>query len=229
MTLAAAAGPAPLHRRVADALRADVRSGRPAPGESLPPESELAARFGVSRGTVRQALGALRAEGLIAGGRGAPPVVRQPQLAQPFAELLSFSAWVASMGMTPSGRVVECRRRRASPALADRLEVASGAETLRLVRVRLADGEPLMIERTDSAPAAPSLVGAVDLEHASIYATLAVRSVLFASAHQTIDAVAASASDAELLEVRRGAPLLRLRRRSRSTQGTVLEWSEDRY
>jgi GntR family transcriptional regulator, arabinose operon transcriptional repressor len=62
----------PAHRRVASALRAEIEGGVFVPGSQLPAEPDLALQFGVSRGTLRQALQSLRADGLIEAvpGRG---------------------------------------------------------------------------------------------------------------------------------------------------------------
>ncbi len=221
---------APLHRRLACHLRRAIRDGALPAGEAVPSEADLTAAYGVSRGTVRQALAALRAEGLIVGGRGAKPVVvRAPQLAQPFSELLSFSAWVRTMGRTPTGRVVSLAMRPADPATAEALGVVPDAPLRHLVRVRLADGVPLMVERTWFAPEVGDLVADLDLERDSIYAALARHDVVFAAARQSVDAVAAGRVDAGLLDVRRRAPLLRIRRRTLSPSGRPLEWSDDRY
>ena len=62
---------APLYRRVVDALREDIVSGRSAVGDRLPTEDALCRRFGVSRHTVREALRAPREEGLVASRQGA--------------------------------------------------------------------------------------------------------------------------------------------------------------
>lgn len=226
--LVATASP-PLHRRISEQLHREIEQGRPAIGEALPSEAELMARFGVSRGTIRQALAALRADGTIAGGQGAPPIVRGPRLSQPFTELLSFTSWVRSLGRQPAGRVVEFTVRAASPEAAAALDLATGSPVRYLVRVRYADGEPLMIERTTFPAEIGELVATVDLEHDSIYATLATKGVVFDSARQEVDAVGASAADARWLEVAPRAPLLRVRRLTFSPAGRPLEWSEDRY
>ena len=219
----------PLYRQIADQLRRSIEAGRPAIGEPLPSEAELMARFGVSRGTVRQALAVLRADGVIAGGQGAPPIVRGPRLSQPFTELLSFTSWIRSIGRRPAGRVVELSVRTASPEVARALDLAPGSQVRYLVRIRYADDEPLLVERTTFPPDIGELVASVDLEHGSIYATLAAQGVVFHSADQEIDAVAASAADARWLEVARRAPLLRVRRLAFSPTGRPLEWSDDRY
>lgn len=223
-------GATPLHRRLADELRRAIRDGALAAGEAVPSEAELSAAYGVSRGTVRQALAALRAESLIVGGRGAKPVVvRGLQLAQPFSELLSFSAWARSLGRTPSGHVISFGLQPADPATAEALGLEPGVPLRHLVRVRLADDVPLMIERTAFAPEVGELVAALDLEHDSIYAALGRRDVVFAAARQSVDAVTAGRLDARLLGVHARTPLLRIRRRTVSPAGRPLEWSDDRY
>ena len=219
----------PLHRQLTDALRDRIRRGDLRPGEPLPSEAELVLAFGVSRGTVRQALAQLRSEGLIVGGRGKSPVVGRAPLSQPLAELLSFSAWARSMGMVASGRRVSIDRRPASPAIAALLEAQVGIPLVSIVRLRLGDGEPMLLERTVFAPGIGEAVEGLDLEADSIYAGLAARGITFAAAQQTIDAVGATTVDATWLRVRRGAPLLRVCRRSTDPDGRPLEWSDDRY
>src|SRR6476620_1828299 len=66
---------APLYRRVVDVLRADIANSRHAVGDRLPTEDALCRRFGVSRHTVREALRALRDEGLVASRQGAGTTV----------------------------------------------------------------------------------------------------------------------------------------------------------
>ena len=68
-------GTTSLYRKVADDLRAAIAAGTYPPGTRLPSESDLAERYAVSRGTVRQAFAALRADGVIASRRGARRIV----------------------------------------------------------------------------------------------------------------------------------------------------------
>jgi GntR family transcriptional regulator len=222
-------GPLPLHYQIAEELRRRILGSELAAGSRLPSEADLMTAFGVSRGTVRQALASLRADGLIAGRRGSPATVVGRRLEQPFSELVSFSAWVASLGLRPSGRVVEFAPRPADAEAATGLGVVLGATVFHLVRVRLAGDEPLMIERTTFPDDVGRLLADVDLEADSIYAHLSARGAQVASAQQSIDAVAASAVDARLLRAAPRTPLLRVRRRSYTATGRPLELSEDRY
>lgn len=218
-----------LHRRLAHELRRQIQSGQLPAGGAAPSELELAAAWGVSRGTVRQALAALRVEGLLTGGRGSRATVVGPQLRQPFEHLLSFSAWVRSEGHRPGGRLVNWTVARAGEIDADRLGVPVRSRVHRMVRLRLVDGEPVMVERTTFPPEIGELVRGVDLVGGSIYQSLLQRGITFDAAEQEIDAVAAGVVDARLLSVTRRSPLLRVRRRSLSRTGRPLEWSDDRY
>ncbi|HEU5434170.1 MAG TPA: GntR family transcriptional regulator, partial [Thermomicrobiales bacterium] len=93
----------PLHRQIADALRDEIDAGVWQPGDPLPSETDLMRRFGVSRGTVRQARATLRADGAIDGSQGRHFTVRAQPLTQPLGELVSFSACARSLGKTPTG------------------------------------------------------------------------------------------------------------------------------
>jgi GntR family transcriptional regulator len=220
---------APLHASIARSLREAILRGELQQGGPLPSEAQLCRRYGASRGTVRQALAALRAEGLICGGRGRVPTVGRPGLAQSFDQLVSFSAWARTLGRRPGARTLELARRPADAQTAAALGVAAGAPIYAYLRVRLLDGVAVMVERTTLVEDVGRLLADFDLDEGSVYEQLAARGVELREADQTISAVAAGAQDAELLSVARRAPLLQVRRRAFDASGRALEWAEDRY
>lgn len=220
---------AALHLRISTDLRRRIAQEEFAVGEALPSESQLQERYSVSRGTVRQALAALRADGAIGGGRGKPPVVRPPVASQDFTQLVSFSAWAESVGRTPGQRTIETARRPAGPEVADALAIEPGEPVVEILRLRLLDDEPVMLERSRFVDAVGRQLFDHDFHGGSIYAHLQAAGVDLARATQVIDAVPAGALDAEHLDIGPGAPLLRVRRRATDQQGEPLEWSEDRY
>jgi GntR family transcriptional regulator len=222
-------GTTSLYRKVADDLRAAIAAGNYPPGTRLPSESDLAERYAVSRGTVRQAFAALRADGVIASRRGARRIVLGGPQLQSFGELLSFSRWAKAIGERPSGRVVDITRREAKPSEAEQLGLPPGAVIYHLARVRMLSGQPVMIERTAFPGRVGALVAGIDADRESIYERLKELGVVFADAEHVIDAVPASTDDARLLGCRPRAPLLRERRRTTDPAGVPLEWSEDRY
>lgn len=219
----------PLHRVVAAHLRDRIRGGALAVGASLPSEAELCREFSASRGPVRQALAALRDEGLVGGGQGRRTVVLDAVPAQPFESFLSFTRRAELTGHRPGQRLREIALREPDAPAAAALGLAEGELAVSLVRLRLLDGGPAMLERMTYVADVGRPLLAADLDAGSIYALLTAHGVELHAARHTFDAVAADELDAELLEVAPGAPLLRERRLTRDARGTPVEWSEDRY
>lgn len=221
--------PSSRHAAIASSLRTRIQTGALAAGAPLPSEADLSAEFSVSRGTVRQALASLRAEGLITGGRGRPPTVARPLLAQSFDQMVSFSAWAERLGRVPSARTLELARRPVSPEVARQLDLELGASVFEYKRVRMLDGEPAMIELCTFVEPVGRLLLDCDLDGGSVYAQLGERGVEITESHQWIAAIAATAEQAELLGVARRAPLLEVRRLAFDRAGVPLEWSYDTY
>jgi len=222
-------GPLPLHYQLSEDLRRRIGRGEYEIGGRLPSEQELMARYGVARGTVRQALATLRNEGLLVGSRGQPPRVAAPPLRQSVDELVSFSRWARSLGEEASGRVVELAPCPGEHEVLSALGLPPDALVWRLVRVRLLAGEPVMVERTAFPHPIGEIVSEFDLERGSIYEGLGEAGFPVAQASQLVDAVASGPLDAKLLAVSQGSPLLRVRRRTTAADGSPLEWSDDRY
>ncbi|WP_077490605.1 GntR family transcriptional regulator [Sinomonas mesophila] len=221
--------PPPLHRQLEAEIRARIASGRWRPGTSLPSEASLSTEFGVSRGTVRQALTGLRDEGLLFGGRGRRPIVRSGAKSQPFSTFLSFTEWARSQGLNPGQRTLEVARREAGAEACCALGLSDGTQVVDILRLRLLDGEPAMLERSSFVLDVGRLIFDFDAESGSIFEFLGRRGVALDRAHHTIDAVAASTADAQLLGIQGGSPLLRERRTTYDTSGRPVEYSDDRY
>ncbi|WP_206537743.1 GntR family transcriptional regulator [Ilumatobacter nonamiensis] len=217
------------HQQVADELRRRISEGEMEIGEPLPSESEIANEFGVSRGTVRQAVGALRSEGLIAGGRGAPPVVRTNALPASFEALQSFSAWAVEAGHEPGQHTIEVARRRPESAAADALGLTENDVAVEVLRVRSLDGRPILVERMTFVESVGRHLFDFDPDTGSIYARLIECGIDIAVARHRFDAVAADSIDAELLGIPLGSPLLRERRRTTTPDGVPAEYADDRY
>lgn len=136
------------HEEIADELRRAIDREEYTVGSLLPAETDLAAQYGVARGTVRQAVAALTVEGLIGSRQGARRVVLASRRSQSFAELRSFAQWARAMGREATGHVVEQERRPATAEDAVRLQLPEKTPVLHVLRVRGLDGEPVLLERT---------------------------------------------------------------------------------
>lgn len=132
-------------RRVADAIRGAIADGTMA--EKIPAEGDLAERFGVNRHTVRRAIAALAAGGLLRAERGRGTFVNQPvpRLAYAVGARTRFSENVARQSREPGGRLIRADRVRADPDRAAALECRVGAALHRLETLHVADGVPLSV------------------------------------------------------------------------------------
>src|ERR1700722_4979740 len=157
-----------LYRKGADDIKEAIAAGGYPAGTRLPSERELAERYSVSRGTVRQAFAALRADGVIASRRGARRVVIGAARVQSFGELLSFSRWARAMDEEPGGKVISLIRRPATDIEAERLAIPAESVVYHLTRVRLLSGRPVMIERGVFPDHVGRLIADMDLERGSV-------------------------------------------------------------
>lgn len=219
----------PLHQWLSDVFRSRIESGVWGEGSRLPSESELCNEFGTSRGPVRQALSVLRREGVIVGGRGSPPHVRRAVLSQPFSAFLSFTEWARSIGRVPGQRTLEIALRTGVTPATSALGLQPGETLVEVLRLRLLDDEPTMVERSYFPPEIGRALFDFDTESGSIFAFLLARGVDLHRASHTIDAIAADSIDSGILGIANGSPLLRERRVTSDRAGNPLEYADDRY
>ncbi len=190
-------------------------------GDPFPPERELAARFGVARETVRQAVHELLVEGRIE-RRGRGTVVSRPKLVQPLS-LRSYTEGALSMGRSPGRLLVTWENVTADAEVAAALDVQPTEPAMHLERVLLADGVRIGLEST-YLPLHRFADLATDFDPTtSLYAAIRARGVVFGSATERIETVLPSPREAGLLESTTATPMLLLNRRSVDTDGVPIE------
>jgi GntR family transcriptional regulator len=196
-------GPIPLHHQVYLDLRRAIDHGEWAVGDRLPAERELARRYGCSLITIRHALGELSREERIERTRGRGTFVLPVRIEHDFAGQLSFAEDLRRRGMVPSTQLVEARLERAGDVVAAALEIPIGKSVCYLERLRLADGEPMLLEQARlPADRVPGLLE-LDLERASLYDVLAERyGMQVVRSSESIEPVALPAREARLLGAR---------------------------
>jgi len=219
------------HAQIEDWLADAIAAGRLNPGDRLPTEHDLAARLGVSRMTLRQALSELALRGLVtkAVGRGGGTFVAEPKLEQDLTTLAGFSEQLRRHGKVAGARVLAATRIPASSAAAAALQLAEGDPVHDVRRIRLADGAPIVIEHSQF-PAAlfPDLLECrLD---GSLYDLLADRyGKRPYRARESLEPVAAGVREAEALEVDEGAPLMLVERTAYSQASEPLEYARDLF
>ena len=214
----------PRYYEIEQALRARIAALEP--HEPLPSDAQLCEEFGVSRMTARNAVQRLVQEGLVYRVPGRGTFVADESAHRTATHVLSFTDEMRRRGRTPSSRIVENRRRAATPDERGRL---GSDDVVVLRRVRLADGEPVALETAVFPAARVAPVLGADLERESLFQTLAHAGIVPTAGRAALSAEAATSDDARLLAVRRGEPLLVERRLIRDQEGAPLEWTESRY
>ncbi|MEV1132195.1 GntR family transcriptional regulator [Agromyces sp. NPDC049794] len=215
------------HEALYAALRAEIGQAL-RPHDPLPSERELVARFGVSRATVRQAVGRLEEEGLVYRAQGSGTFVADPATISKNLALTSFSEDMRLRRLTPDSRLLDLTVTSAPVAVARDLAVSPGAEVVHVRRLRLADGLPMCLEEV-WLPA--ERIGDLDaaVVAGSLYEVLAERGLRPHHADQVIAATVVDADQARLLGVAAFSPALRVDRITYDESGTAVERAESLY
>jgi GntR family transcriptional regulator len=219
-------GPIPLHHQVYLDLRAALEGGEWRPGDRLPTERELAGRYGCSLITVRRALGDLAREERLQRTRGRGTVVTQPKIVRDLSSTLSFAEEMQLHGLEPKTTLLGAAVGRAGEGAAAALQLAPGAPTYRLERLRGAANLPLLLEQVElPAERFPDLLTA-DLEHGSLYDFLATRyGCRIVRLRETIEPVLPPAREARILNESRRRPMLLLVGTAFAEDGMPVEYS----
>ncbi len=200
----------PLYQQIKGLLMGCLEAGDWKPGEMIPSEIELAARYKVSQGTVRKAIDELAAENLLLRRQGKGTFVATHIEARTQFRFLRLTP-VEGEQRYPESAILECRRARAPAEIARLLDLKSGESTV-LIRRLLSDrGVPFVLDEI-------WLPGAIfrGLTAERLTASRVPLYSLFESefgtkmirADEKVRAVAADDAAADILKVARGAPLL---------------------
>lgn len=231
-------GDVPLHSQLESRLRDLIQSGHVRPGASLPGELDLAAELGVSRHTIRHALGVLTAEGLLRRERGRGTTVVGAQTPPPFERSLgnfyAFAWEVRARGGEQRSFVLEREILAAGNAFGSKLGVQASEPVERIVRLRTADRDPLVLETSVFPRQYAEQLDQAALERDSVYDVLERRCGLrVLGAREIIRPTVLERSIARLLGLRSGSPAFQVERTTWSDAGPI-EWQEsivrgDRY
>ena len=222
--------PIPLYYQLAEVLREKIRLGALKPRAQLPSERELSDTYQISRMTVRQALAYLIREGYLVARHGLGTFVAEPKLAYDALHLLGFTEEMLLQGAAPASQVLEQAVFVPPGAVAADLALDVGEITVKIVRLRLSQGTPLLLE-TVYIPASlcPGLEQA-DLATQSLYSLLENRYGLHLShARQTFETTTANSYEAQLFAIPVGAGMILLEGVTRSDTDQPVEYFKAIY
>ncbi|KAF7600368.1 MAG: GntR family transcriptional regulator [Candidatus Dactylopiibacterium carminicum] len=221
----------PLYRQIKDLIVRALDAGEWLPGQAIPSEQVLAARFGVSQGTVRKAVDELAAENILIRRQGKGTFVSSHQDPRAVFRFLRLKA-ISGGPVLPKSQPLECMRAKAGQEAARNLGVGPGSPIVIVRRVLRLDGKPVVI---DEMYLAAEVFPGLSLEmlrdwHGSLYSLFESRfGVRMVRATEKLRAVAAEKTVAEMLDVREGTPLLSVERVAYTYGDKPVEWRRGLY
>jgi GntR family transcriptional regulator len=216
----------PLYRQLRDAIQGLLSSGAWVDSSPIPSEREMTEGLRVSRATVRQAIQELELEGWLVRqqGRGTFPAAHR--IEQPLERITGFSENMKMVGLEAQSKLISAKLEPAVPLVAKALRLAAGAPVAVITRLRLANQEPLMLERAHLNYALVPNILEQNLK-GSLYEILTKTYRLeFALGEETVEAIIANSRLAKSLEIKTGEPVLYTQRTVFTADRTALEYTE---
>lgn len=217
--------PVPLYTQIKEILRDRILDGTYQAHEQMPSESDLMETFGVSRITVRQALGDLQKEGLIFKIHGKGTYVSKPKAFQNVGQLQGFGEAMARMGYETFSRLVSLKQLPAGAAVAPKLGVPEEEQIVELRRVRYLNRAPISLDVSYVPKSIGERLAKEDLAHRDVFLILENDYGLsLGEAQLQIEAMLADTYLARQLQVEEGAPVLRIERLTYTTDGKPIDF-----
>nr|BFE58006.1 GntR family transcriptional regulator [Dactylosporangium thailandense] len=226
-----ARGGPPVHAQIEQWLAGVIGRGQLVPGDRLPREEDLAARLGVSRMTLRQALASLEALGTVVrkAGRSGGTFVSEPRIECDLTGLAGFTEQMRRANVRAGARMVSAATVPAGAAVAAALGVRPNAPVHEIVRVRTARRAPLALERS-YFPVQPFPDLLEQRLTGSLYELLRRRYGQHPhTARESLEPVIAGPQEARLLGVAAQSPLMRIERTVHTAAGLAVEHATDLF
>lgn len=217
----------PHYLALRDQIAAAIEMGKLAPGSKLPSERQFQGDTGAARGTIREALFQLEAEGLIYRRDRSGWYISPPAVTYDPTRWSGFMTYVAEQGRVPATETLFKEPVPASPAVADIFGTAPGTPLYNLRRRRSIDGRAVLVERIIVDPTmAPGLLdhsldGSLTQVLSGQYGLKVVRNRV------DMRPCALVKFAADTLGVKPGTPGLMVVRTSLSADGRVVEYDQE--
>lgn len=218
-----------LWRQISEALRDDIQRKTFAEIGRLPPEKELAIRFGVNRHTVRRAIAELEAEGLVRIEHGRGTFVLDGFINYRLGKRTRFSENIRRLNMEPSREVLRVLTEPASPNIAQALRLKSGSPVIHLETRSRANGQIINIaSHYFSARRFPDLIDVFNEENSITKALKKLSVNDYLRKRTCITARLPDAYEARQLEIPKNQPVLVAEAINVDSNGRPLEFGVSR-
>lgn len=224
----------PLYEQLKDILKQKISEGEYKAGEALPGERQLMENYGVSRVTVRQAIGEMVNEGFLYRIHGKGTYVSPKRIERPLARLLGVAEELAEEGFKVDMKVIESGIKTPDHETRRELRLSETDTVFAVSRLIFADNQPLVINHSYFPNSLGQILSNTDLSRDLIYTQLELYGYKISSGNQRISAGRASMEEAKYLQCKTNSPVLVVKRTTFVESGLPIHYSKgifygDRY
>ncbi|MDD5369739.1 MAG: GntR family transcriptional regulator [Anaerolineaceae bacterium] len=216
----------PYYLQLIDLLKDQIQGKLWLPGDQIPGEQDLCEQYNVSRTVVRQALRELELAGVITRRKGKGTFISEPKIREGLIQKLTgFYQDMVERGLKPVTKVLRQQVTPVNEKVAHFLNIQPGVEVIEIQRLRFIKDEPIQMVTSYVPYSVCPALATVDLTNRSLYEYLEKEAGIFlARGRRYIEAVLANETEASLLGIDRGAPLLMLDSVSFAEDGQPIEY-----
>ncbi|MEM8974081.1 MAG: phosphonate metabolism transcriptional regulator PhnF [Pseudomonadota bacterium] len=217
-------------RQIAEDIEMDIETGRLAKGDRLPSEMVLAGQFGVNRHTLRRAINELAQKGLVEATPGRGTFVSGDRIAYPIGRSTQFSQAIAEIGREPRGQLLGYATVRATPVVAELLEIRTDSEVVQLEYLRSANELPICLSTAWFPADRFADIGEAYAKFGTITKSLAKFGVReYRRTRTLITSRAANGNEREHLGLERGASVLVVDSANSDSDGRPIQAGHSRF
>lgn len=203
----------PLYHQLYDIIVNKIHSGTYNEDDKLPSERELCEKYDISRATVRRAMVELEKNDYIYKKQGKGVFISSKAFEQDLLSFYSFSEEMKKIGKTPSSIVIDFEVEKSDAKISEILELDIDTEVYKFTRLRLADGEPMMLETTYLPTDRFEALSRELLSNNAMYDVFTDKyNVEFGKAEETFQATAINSKEEKYLKVKKNSPAILLKR-----------------
>lgn len=218
------------YQEIEELLLKEIAAGKYPVGQLIPKEMDLVAKYQVSRPTVRHALQDLVNQGYLERKKHAGTIVKRNKIAQEFTHVIeSYSHEMQHNGLRAETKVLFFAKITAPKTVAKAMKLDNGAEVYKLIRLRYADREPVVLVTTFLPAKILPDFGKIDFSKQSLYQELAKRNLAVVHVKRKLEVKTADAEIANLLDIDQNAPVFYFHTHGYSSGEQLVEYSIATY
>lgn len=220
----------PRHLFIQQDLLKKIQSGEYAQGQLIPKESELTVIYQVSRPTVRQAIQYLVNDGYLERRKRRGTIVKQQKINQEFTHIIeSYDSEMNRKGLHPKTQVLTFKIDRATNDIANHLEINEQDEIYKLVRLRYAENNPIVLVTTYlPLKLLPDFLKN-NFEQEKLYSVLQKMNFPVLQIRRKLDVLKADETTSDLLDIEEGNPIFYFHSIGYTHNRMPIEYSISKY